>query len=45
MQHFLKFHSTYLDLFEEQYLSDDPDIKEAISRSFSDNTNERLEKN
>ncbi|TKS65833.1 G2/M phase-specific E3 ubiquitin-protein ligase [Collichthys lucidus] len=33
-------YSTYLDLFEEEYLSDDPDLQEAISRSLDSNTSE-----
>ncbi|XP_051814885.1 G2/M phase-specific E3 ubiquitin-protein ligase-like isoform X2 [Acanthochromis polyacanthus] len=33
-------YSTYLDLFEEEYLSDDPDLQEAISRSLESSTSE-----
>uniref|UniRef100_A0A9J8B323 HECT-type E3 ubiquitin transferase n=1 Tax=Cyprinus carpio carpio TaxID=630221 RepID=A0A9J8B323_CYPCA len=33
-------YSTYLDLFEEEYLSDDTDLQEAISRSLESSTNE-----
>ncbi|KAM9466415.1 uncharacterized protein Hap1MRO34_015516 [Clarias gariepinus] len=33
-------YSTYQDLFEEEYLSDDPDLQEAISRSLTARTNE-----
>ncbi|RXN35109.1 G2 M phase-specific E3 ubiquitin- ligase-like protein [Labeo rohita] len=33
-------YSTYLDLFEEEYLSDDADLQEAISRSLESSTNE-----
>uniref|UniRef100_A0A9J7ZQE8 HECT domain-containing protein n=1 Tax=Cyprinus carpio carpio TaxID=630221 RepID=A0A9J7ZQE8_CYPCA len=33
-------YSTYLDLFEEEYLSDDSDLQEAISRSLESSTNE-----
>ncbi|XP_034534151.1 G2/M phase-specific E3 ubiquitin-protein ligase-like isoform X2 [Notolabrus celidotus] len=33
-------YSTYLGLFEEEYLSDDPDIQEAISRSLECNTSD-----
>ncbi|RXN32478.1 G2 M phase-specific E3 ubiquitin- ligase-like protein [Labeo rohita] len=33
-------YSTYLDLFEEEYLSDDADLQEAISRSLVSSTNE-----
>lgn len=35
------YFSTYLDLFEEEYLSDDPDLQEAISRSLESSTSER----
>ncbi|XP_065103755.1 G2/M phase-specific E3 ubiquitin-protein ligase-like [Paramisgurnus dabryanus] len=33
-------YSTYLDLFEEEYISDDPDLQEAISRSLESSTSE-----
>ncbi|XP_038579118.1 uncharacterized protein LOC119905836 [Micropterus salmoides] len=33
-------YSTYLDLFEEEYLSDDPDLQEAISRSLDSSASE-----
>ncbi|XP_073340316.1 G2/M phase-specific E3 ubiquitin-protein ligase-like [Pagrus major] len=33
-------YSTYLDLFEEEYLSDDPDVQEAISRSLDSSASE-----
>ncbi|KAL1023616.1 hypothetical protein UPYG_G00043560, partial [Umbra pygmaea] len=34
-------YSTYLDLFEEEYLSDDHDLQEAISRSLDLSASER----
>ncbi|XP_060786877.1 uncharacterized protein LOC132892603 [Neoarius graeffei] len=33
-------YSTYLDLFEEEYLFDDPDLQEAISRSLDSSASE-----
>ncbi|XP_037626899.1 uncharacterized protein LOC119488923 [Sebastes umbrosus] len=33
-------YSTYFDLFEEEYLSDDPDLQEAISRSLDASASE-----
>ncbi|KAL3967315.1 M-phase phosphoprotein 8 [Sarotherodon galilaeus] len=37
-------YSTYLGLFEEEYLSDDPNLQEAISRSLDSSASESLER-
>lgn len=42
---FINFYSTYLGLFEEEYLSDNPDVQEAISRSLEFSAGYRFVKN